>query len=879
MGDIFLVDYRAESYAKRARRVVAARSGYQQFSTAGGKVGAAAGDVLITEGKKEDRLDGGVAVNTVFQSTPSTTQVNDQGQLVRESATGSQVLTQSSSVSPKAMEIFNGRRANVSGGLGARLARESERPMSKRDDANVTYRISPPKRDKYKYNLSSSNTKQEGKNANSRSNAKDTKRGNGSGDNLLYSNSESDVGIGNGSDFGSDQLQALARQSKREKAFEQRVQRLSDWEKQASERQQNTLRFFGYKENGSYLGNLGASALAVPTQLSVGFGEQVALIGAKTTSVIEGLSLKASRGSTLKELGNAAIKTPGRAIQSLNPSTPEGAVNLALLPLAFKAAPRSSVRLVSSDVALRQTVTPAGVVSEGKVFGTVEVAFRKFGIFPVRKTFKVSGDVVETGRVSSVTGLKSGEPIVNTVGSAELLVKGRGVSQSVSSSSVGQEVGGFGNRRVTLQAGGKESNFVEKYAGVTNDDIIYGGGVSKKGVNFFAGKKQLEISGNKIGEAKYFNPETGLESATPTLNLQQESVPTTVKVFSVKSAGQPEIPGSAVLTRRGVTERLLSEKREFDIGNVEPGVVSSVAREQAAAGVGAEVVLSQSSPGVLSGGFNAGELLVKSVEVVQPSKGVGVRPVPVLRGGDVGSESVIINDQKQMLAPSQYAGGAFDVGEVSFVSAGVRPASDVGVLSVVGSSSDYRLIEKGKGDIGSVQDSFNLQSPASSSVLSSKNVNAVEFKPAQISSVAQESSLKSLSRGKSAIGMRTSVNVPSGKIVIPTMNLPKSKGSRFTVEVRRSGKFNVVGSSSELGEAVRLGRSKARSSAARTFRVLQGGKPINVNAGGNFYSKRGGLNIEKSRFAINTRGEVRDISLKGVSSQRRKGRGVLGVAF
>lgn len=845
-----MVDYRAESYKEIAKKKSDARRGYQQFPTEGGKVGSASGDVLITEGTKAERLGGGISVNTVFQSSPTTTTVNDSGQLVKESATSSQVLTQSQSsyVSPRALEIFTGQRpsAKVSGGIGAKLARESNRPMSIRDDEKIVYKVSPQKRDKFKYNYSSSNVKQD--------------KENGSNTNYIGSLSRSPSNA---------QSREIQRKTSEQEFYE-------NWQKDAEERSQRLDEVFKGKAGDSFLEKTGRETLKLPATIITELPEQLALKGygrylqEKEDLSKEGYNLK----GRLKRGLNTAIfdSPPAQAIKIFNPTTPKGIVALATLPLGLKSS-SPNVKLVSSDVALRQTSTSTGVLSEGKVFGTVETSSRSFGVFPVKKTFEVRGDVVESGRVSSVTGLKSGEPVVNTVGSADLQVTSGGVSQRVSSSSVGQEVGGFGNRRITLQTSGKESSFVEKYAGVSKDDTIFGGGVSKKGVNFFVGKKQLEVSGNKIGEARYFNPETGLESATPTLNLRQESVPTTVKVFGIKSASQPEISGNAVITRRGVTERLLSEKREFDIGNVEPGVVSAVAREQATSGAGVETVLSSKSPDMLSGGFSSGELLVKSVEVVQPKSAV-VPPIVFNSGNVAVGESVVINDQKQMSTASQYAGGAFDMGEVSFsiVSSSSKPISDVSVVNVIGSSTKDRLVKKDKLDIGSVQDSANVQSAISSSTFSSKNVNAVEFKSAQIFDLSPQSSLKSVYRSSSIPNIRSAIEFQSNKLS-PTFNVSTYGGRGvFGVEVRRRGVFKEVGRGLSEEDAFKLGAARVSGSAAATFRVTKGGTPIAVSKplGASFYRKGTSI-IEKPGRRIKSLGELQEITYAGIRSQRSKG--------
>lgn len=97
----------------------------------------------------------------------------------------------------------------------------------------------------------------------------------------------------------------------------------------------------------------------------------------------------------------------------------------------------------------------------------------------------------------------------------------------------------------------------------------------------------------------------------------------------------------------------------------------------------------------------------------------------------------------------------------------------------------------------------------------------------------------------------------------------------FEVQVRRRGSFETIGKASELSKAIDLGVSKVSNTAAATFRILRGNKLVTgFDPGSQFYS-RNGLFIERSRSRISSVGELKEITFKGIASQRKRGKNSL----
>lgn len=98
----------------------------------------------------------------------------------------------------------------------------------------------------------------------------------------------------------------------------------------------------------------------------------------------------------------------------------------------------------------------------------------------------------------------------------------------------------------------------------------------------------------------------------------------------------------------------------------------------------------------------------------------------------------------------------------------------------------------------------------------------------------------------------------------------------FSVDVKSKGKFRNVGEGLNLKDAIKLGKTLTGTTASRSFKIKnQAGKPLKgLNLGGNYY-KKGDTFIEKVGVAINTGSELRQITFKGIATQKRKRLGII----
>lgn len=130
------------------------------------------------------------------------------------------------------------------------------------------------------------------------------------------------------------------------------------------------------------------------------------------------------------------------------------------------------------------------------------------------------------------------------------------------------------------------------------------------------------------------------------------------------------------------------------------------------------------------------------------------------------------------------------------------------------------------------------------------------------------SSTSGSSRGSSS--MSYTFEPPVTKRYEPKYNSLKSLGGIFTVQVRRKGKFYNVGKSSNLMEALSIGRGKVGRTLAATFRI---GGTSKIGTPTGFYTKRtkeGTLFIEQPKYRLSTRSEVAEIFGYKRASRRRK---------
>lgn len=106
----------------------------------------------------------------------------------------------------------------------------------------------------------------------------------------------------------------------------------------------------------------------------------------------------------------------------------------------------------------------------------------------------------------------------------------------------------------------------------------------------------------------------------------------------------------------------------------------------------------------------------------------------------------------------------------------------------------------------------------------------------------------------------------------------------FTIEVRREGKFEKAGVVGDLSKAVNIAKREAEDSAAASVRIIdsQGNVVEDLSFGDAFYKSKSerGVFIEKNKNRINTAGEKREITDKGIFANLNKPRkGILSRVF
>lgn len=105
----------------------------------------------------------------------------------------------------------------------------------------------------------------------------------------------------------------------------------------------------------------------------------------------------------------------------------------------------------------------------------------------------------------------------------------------------------------------------------------------------------------------------------------------------------------------------------------------------------------------------------------------------------------------------------------------------------------------------------------------------------------------------------------------------KKKRQLFDIYVKRRGKFERKGKAMPLVKAMKRGAKETETTAARTFKVLPTGKPVTKRGARipsqlrkKFYEGKQGRIIERTKYAIDTAGELGEITLKGLDTLRYK---------
>jgi hypothetical protein len=130
--------------------------------------------------------------------------------------------------------------------------------------------------------------------------------------------------------------------------------------------------------------------------------------------------------------------------------------------------------------------------------------------------------------------------------------------------------------------------------------------------------------------------------------------------------------------------------------------------------------------------------------------------------------------------------------------------------------------------------------------------------------------------------------VPNSPVLTSPIYGSKGKGrGGYEVLVRSKGIFKRVATTKTVGEAFTAGRMKVQNTAAASFKVKPINQGENINAAGkrllpsNVYyesKKEPGTFIQRREKRISTAGEKREITFKGIFSQKTKTarRGIFG---
>jgi hypothetical protein len=448
------------------------------------------------------------------------------------------------------------------------------------------------------------------------------------------------------------------------------------------------------------------------------------------------------------------------------------------------------------------------------------------------------------------------------------------VAFTAQAESYGAEVAGVGQRKTTTLVSNKDGRvtsdkFVESYVGKNDGDIIAGGIVSKKGSGVYTGRKALEVSGDKPGKAVYYDPETGLESATPTLNLKQSRVPTTAKIFDVRSATQSEVPESGLITQKNVVNYLKGEKRVFKVESFGSGSVNSVAREQIS-NTGSVVQLKPLNVK----GVGLVDLQIKSAVSQGTASNNNLIPVVLssnkqesttkelnkpIQTNDTRINNLIISSPKLSFKTLE-SESVIKSKSSNEISTDSRTDTLSSVMSRVKSKSSTRSINL-----------VESKPSVSTEILPSSKVgNAVEFKPStkQSSQVISKTVLVNRFNNVQPI---TTIAQNTNTTVFSLPNSRINNKGNFGVDVRRFGKFKTLAKSGlSKEEAVKLGSGFAKSTLGATYRLTLSGRTIRSSAPSKqFYTK--GVNvIERSSYRLNRVGEVREIN------QRKNNKNLFG---
>ena len=190
--------------------------------------------------------------------------------------------------------------------------------------------------------------------------------------------------------------------------------------------------------------------------------------------------------------------------------------------------------------------------------------------------------------------------------------------------------------------------------------------------------------------------------------------------------------------------------------------------------------------------------------------------------------------------------------------------NNVRFFSTVSSSSEPR----GSSFVASSSTPIAYSSPASSTLSTGTSQRAPTY--------TQYSTRSPISRITTTRRSTTSDILRPPSTAYRDSTKKESLAGRFDVLVRRSGRFERIGTTKTLKSAFDIGERKVRQTAAASFKVLsRGGQSVTPSLlpRGFYKSERElGVVIQKPSYRISSQGEKFDITYKGIRSQKKKKR-------
>lgn len=508
-------DLRAKSYQKLASDTSNSRSGYSNFPTTGGKVGSAAGDVLITQGTKADRLKGGISNRIVYSSQPTSVAV-ENGKLVDQvMVNGKKVTSREYTTSSQAIQ--NAQSTNKVQ-INPSLISKQNNGMSVRNDV-AYYAYS----DRANYIFDSASLKDSYQNNRLSINYPVSSYPIQPGDvgynqyriKSWLSGVKSEIIQNKGVfptivKYKNEVIDVAANEnSVTISPFGLRITNSLPWNpgNYVSPSQKWVESNFGFKLKGEALGNsLKYGSYAVPGIGTGFFYLDVASFGEKhvyqrdyfyknpvETNVLVGASYLSN-----SKLFDSKVESVNARYLLKQDFVGQDVKSVAKFPAG------------SSFVTVDRSIGNVGPVLS-KVTGASEGSslFPRFSFkrgFYTEDIYSIKGSFNQHGLITKEVGAVSQDSIVLSKGRGSFLLQNVNKNSdflTFSVKSAGNEVGGFGNRVVNVQSSGRSNQFVDYFKTVSADeDIIYGGNVNRNGVGFFVGKKTYEVGGEVPGGFK-----------------------------------------------------------------------------------------------------------------------------------------------------------------------------------------------------------------------------------------------------------------------------------------------------------------------------------------------------------------------------------------